>query len=120
LLGLAIAALLVGGLALAVLWLTPGEAEQKAAMIQSGMTEKHVCELLRSPVAEHPTLVSGVFPDLYEVSFLQSDSSTVFVVFNWREGNSERRVASFRTMPPPHPLTRLRRTLACLPPFLAE
>jgi hypothetical protein len=78
LLGLALVALLAGGLAVAVLWPTPSEAERKAALIQVGMTGEQAEEVLGPPNGWDllPSRQGRL-----EVAWHQADRSAVFAQF---------------------------------------
>jgi hypothetical protein len=125
--GLSLFLLLALGVAAALLWPLPSEAEQKAAIIQEGMVSEKVAELLRGgmhvdsnliPIGD---LVYGVDGPFYEEGWTQNDGSTVFIKFKV-VGVDHSRVASVCTTPadPIHPMTRLRRSLARFFPALKE
>jgi hypothetical protein len=123
LLGLAL--LLVVGSVVAILWTTPCEADRKAALIRKGMTKRDVFDVMgpQSPMddmltrIQDPELIRGT-----ELAWLQEDRSALHVGFRSSEAGAEPVVVYTWTREPPpvHPLTRLRRTLARVLPFLGE
>jgi hypothetical protein len=114
--GIALVQLLVLGVDVALLW--PSQAEQIASRLREGMTETEVEEAV-GRLGGLKVETTG-WKD-YRPSFDDGSSLTVEMVRSERLGQ-EWRVRSFRVVPsaPAHPLTRLRRTLARVFPFVAK
>jgi hypothetical protein len=112
-------ALLVAGLAVAILWPMPSEAEQEAAKLEVGTMLKEM-EWFHPPCTNYAVMAGGV-------RFEFADGSTLTLGLGAEGLGVERPrcvvfVRSIRVTPPApvDPLTRLRRTLARVFPFLAE
>jgi hypothetical protein len=112
LLGLALVALLAGGVAAARLWpQPPGEAGQKADLIHEGMTFAEVTKALE-PATATPTWPGspGSGPGYIEFGWSCDDESVLYVSFGSPEVGPLR-VVAVRTTPPVSLLARLRREL---------
>jgi hypothetical protein len=105
--GISLVLLLIVGIGVAV-WPTPSEAQKKAAMIYVGMTESHLYETL-NPLP--PTSTSLKTHGAWRFD----DGSILNVGYD-----KEQRVDWIRARPADPPLTRLRRNLAGVFPFLAD
>jgi hypothetical protein len=112
LLGLALVALLAGGIGAALLWPMSSEAEQMAALIHEGMTQQQV-EKIVGPHEGRAWFSEGwgCVPDGREWRF--QDGSALQIGFCPN-------ITSINVAPPDPPLPRLRRTLARAFPFLGE
>jgi hypothetical protein len=113
----------------AVLWPMPSEAEQQVASVAVGMSQWEVLVMFLSP-GDHtprhgrsgePLPRTTIIADNYSCLLEFQDGSQLHVTFGRRRG-FDQHVTSISTTPaaPVHPLTRLRRTLARVFPFLAE
>jgi hypothetical protein len=121
--GLALVALLAGGLAVTVLWPTPSQAEQAGANIDLGMSWEEAREVVRSaPGASDVALALVVAHKAVEPSrpwhWTFADGSTLTV----HHDHTDDRVSSVRTTPatPVHPFDRMRGTLSRLFPALGK
>ena len=115
--GIALVIVFAAGVGQSLLWPMQSEAEQKAALIHEEMTWDQVLELLGPPWSRRD-------PPADEFGWYQGDKSFLKVAFGPSE-EGVRCVVSISADPPLlyhriHPLTRLRRTLARVFPFLAE
>ncbi len=129
LLGLALVLLLALGVGVSLLWPMPCEAEQTAALLHIGMLERDACQLIDSDTARIrlPNSYSGLAPwppDYQTHSVFFADGSRAAVDFQ-KNSSGEWRLSSVKVEPPDpplvtNPLTRLRRTLARILPFLVE
>jgi hypothetical protein len=119
LLGLALVPLLLfGGVVIALLWLMPSEAERRAAMVEAGMTWLQTQEVaLPNSIGPYTPTTDGRLDGDYYWTY--ADGSILIVTFGQAD---DRYASSVRTSPPPpaDTMTRLRRTLARLLPFLGE
>jgi hypothetical protein len=116
--GIALVQLLVIGAAVALVW--PSEAEWVAAKIEVGMRREQVWAVVNpSPSAWQPP---STFFDESPWVLNYADGSILLIEFTPRVEARPERVAWVRTtpLPPVHPLTRLRRTLARVFPVLGE
>jgi hypothetical protein len=132
LLGLALVVLLAVGVGVAAFWPMPSEAERMASQLQVGMTMEQVGQVDEYLGGSDPLiLTSGGYVAPGEITrrivFDDLGRSKRGIVFN--DGSSititlsgDGPVASIRTTSPDpvHPLTRLRRTLARVFPFVGE
>jgi hypothetical protein len=117
LLGLPVVLLLAVGLAVSAVWPVPSKAERKAALIRVRMPLKELNELVFRERCVYPR--SLAWNDIHVVRPQDDGSRSDVKLGPFDEGWP---VLSFQTTPPPpvHPLTRLRRTLAHVFPFVDE
>jgi hypothetical protein len=119
LLGLLLIVLLVGGSAVAVFWPSPTDADQWTALVHTGVNHQDLVRLFGKAWEEkgYPKDKDGVIKR--ESTWHYPDGSTLTITFGpEREGKLN--ATSIQTTPaaPVHPLTRLRRTLARIFPFI--
>jgi hypothetical protein len=118
--GIVLVQLLVIGVDLALLWPTPNDAERVAAKIEVGMTWDRARELMqpRLSVWQSPSTVAKDAPCRWSYE----DGSGLIIT---RDPTCQHVIEIDTTPPtlPPatvHPLTRLRRTIARVLPFVGE
>jgi hypothetical protein len=116
--GLALVALLAGGLAVTALWPTPNQAEQAAARIDVGMSWAEARDVVRPIAGESAVVTSrGTLDEPVPVGWTFADGSGLVIDYD-----EDDRVSSVSTalVAPDPPLARLRRTLARVFPFLLK
>jgi hypothetical protein len=120
LLGLALLLLLAAGVGKATLSPMPSQAERRASTLRLGMTLDQA-----SSLCDKDNLVWSAITSLmssrnsFHCRFADGSCLTVRGQRSWGDG-PEFRISSLETTPPDHPLTRLRRSLARVLPFLGE
>jgi hypothetical protein len=115
--GLAALLSLAAVLGVTVLWPAASEADEDAASIRVGMTPDQVQEVVESfPDTRRRLMAAGENGEVIGISY--DDQSGMSIEYAG-EGESRRvRDVEVFAPPPVHPLTRLRRTLARVLPFL--
>jgi hypothetical protein len=116
--GIALAQVLVLGVDMALLW--PCEAEMAAVRLEVGTPMEQTMKVVHAREGPYSRMIfsePGEAVIIGPAHWIFDDSSNLFVTFD-----SENRVVSVHPEPPSpiHPLTRLRRTLGRILPFLAE